>query len=330
MSGAGDRRGVRFLHPKGLALGATAIASPNLDQPNADATVEAAWQSGIRYFDTAPMYQGGRSEIMLGRALRPYPRGEYLLSSKAGRLVRRDEPELQGEGRLWRYDFSRDGVLRSVEESLDRLGQDHLDIVYIHDPDSFFEQAATDAFGALTSLRDSGTIGAIGVGITQAPVLERFLLRVDLDAVLLAGRYSLIDNEGAEAVLPLCRAQGVTVVLAQTMHGGLVDGRHPPDFHYRPTPPDVRERVSRILEVCNTFQVAIAAVAFQFVLANEDVDMVLTGPANPAQLRENVQWSRTPIPSELWTTLATQGLIPDEALGPGNPGRASRPKGEEI
>jgi D-threo-aldose 1-dehydrogenase len=318
MTGSDERKTmlnsrVQFLHPRGLAFGATAIAAPGSRQENADATVAAAWDLGIRYFDTAPMYMGGRSETMLGHALVPYRRADYLLSSKVGRLVRRGEPQLPGESALWRYDFSRDGILRSVDESLERIGCDYLDIAYIHDPDNFFEQAVSESYEALQSLRASGTVRAIGVGITHAPLLMSFLERVELDVVLLAGRYSLIDNEGAEGVLPTCREQGVTVVLAQTLHGGLVDGVNPPDFHYRPIPPHVAQRVQEILGVCNRLGVPIGAAALRFVLSNPDVDMVLTGPANPDQLLTNVAWSHYDVPVALWEELSERELIVPDA-----------------
>ncbi len=310
---SGEESVVRSRQPKGLALGATAIARSGLSQANADATVASAWAAGIRYFDTAPMYGGGRSELMLGRALAAYPRDSFTLSSKVGRLVRRDEPKMPGEDELWRYDFSKDGVIRSLEESLARLGQDYLDIVYIHDPDAFVAEASSTAYQALISLREDGRLGAIGVGMTQVPALQALVQRIDLDVILVAGRFSLIDNEAKEELLPLCQRQEVDVVLAQTLHGGLIDGRQPTTFHYRPTPPDVRAGVRRIANVCGRYEVPLPAVAFNYVLADPAVAVVLTGPENPQQLDDNLFWSRLEVPAPLWQELAERSLIPETA-----------------
>lgn len=298
-----------FAQPKGLALGATAITAHPAGQANADELVRAAWDSGVRYYDTAPMYGGGRSEELLGEALRHYPRDAFTLSSKVGRLVRRDEPILPLESELWRYDFSRDGIRRSVDESLTRLGTDRLDLAYIHDPDAFIRVALTESHSALEELRDEGVIGGIGVGITHADTLAKFIDLVDLDAVLLAGRLSLIDGEAADRVLPLAAERGVAVVIASALHAGLVDGRDSGTFHYLPTPPEIVQRVARIRVLCDRYGVPIGAAALQFVLALPEVSMVLTGTADAAQWAENLAWSRIPIPAELWTELDAAGLL---------------------
>lgn len=298
-----------FTQPKGLALGATAITGHPGGQANADDLVRTAWDSGVRYYDTAPMYGGGRSEELLGHALRPYPRDAFTLSSKVGRLVRRDEPILPLESELWRYDFSRDGIRRSVDESLARLGTDRLDLAYIHDPDAFIRVALTESHSALEELRDEGVIGAIGVGITHADTLAKFIDLVDLDAVLLAGRLSLVDGEASEQVLPLAAERGVAVVIASALHAGLVDGADSGSFHYQPTPTEIVDRVARIKTVCDRHDVPIGAAALQFVLAIPEVSMVLTGTADAEQWTENLAWSRTPIPAALWAELDADALL---------------------
>ena len=295
--------------PKGLALGGTGVAAHPGGQDNADALVEAAWQDGVRYFDTAPMYGGGVSERLLGRALAEHPREEFVLSSKVGRLVRGDEPVPPGEDPLWRFDFSADAIRRSVEESLERLGTDRLDIAYLHDADAFLDTATAQSYPALQRLRDEGLVGRIGAGVCQVPTMLHLLRTVELDVALLAGRLSLVDGEAAPELLPLAAEQGVTLVIASALHAGLVDGRDSGQLHYAPTPPAVVARVAAVKEVCDRYATPIAAVALQLVLALPEVAMVLTGAADAGQWRQNLGWSRHPVPADLWQELDARGLL---------------------
>ena len=324
----------RLRLPPGLALGGTGLAQHAGGPANAAELVAAAWADGVRYFDTAPMYGGGRSERWLGDALRPFPREEYVLSTKVGRLVRRGEPQLPGEDRLWRFDFSAAAVARCVEESLERLGVDRLDVVLLHDPDQFLPGAIEQAWPVLERLRADGVVGAIGVGTTRADVLARLLGEVELDLALLAGRLSLVDGEAAEDVLPLVTERRVELVVASALHAGLVDGRDSGQFHYAPTPPAVVRRVAAIRAVCDRYATPIGAVALQLVLAVPGVSTVLTGAADAAQWRQNLGWSRYPVPPELWQELAARGLLALELpatlataspVGPVTAGRHQRP-----
>lgn len=307
--------------PKGLALGGTGVAEHPGGQANAEALVAAAWEDGVRYFDTAPMYGGGVSERLMGRALAGYPRAGFVLSSKVGRLVRGDEPAPPGEDPLWRFDFSADGIRRSVEESLHRLGVDRLDIAFVHDPDAFLGVATAEAYPALRRLRDEGLVGRIGVGVCQVPTLLHLLRTVEVQVALLAGRLSLVDGEAVAEVLPLVAEQDVTLVVASALHAGLVDGRDSGQLHYAPTPPEVVARVAAVKEVCDRHRTPIGAAALQLVLGRPEVAMVLTGAADVDQWRQNLAWSRWPVPAALWQELASAGLL---ALDPPAPSVADR------
>lgn len=300
-----------FKQERGLALGTASLARAEHDPvDNARAVVNDAWDRGVRYFDTAPMYGGGVAETLFGAAIAGRERDQYAVSTKVGRLVRQGEPVLPLESELWRYDFSRSGIRRSMEESLERLGLDRIDIAYIHDPDAFLDQAVHESYAELRAMRDEGIIGAIGVGITKADLLADLMERIDLDAAILAGRMSLIDPSALERVLPLVREQGVALVVAAALHGGLVDGVNPPDFHYSPTPPHIRERVARIAEVAARHGVALPALAFAWVLAYPEVAMVLTGPADTSQVASNWQWATADVPPTVWHELDESGLLP--------------------
>jgi len=214
-----------------------------------------------------------------------------------------------GEDPLWRFDFSADGIRRSVEESLQRLGVDRLDVAFVHDPDAFLAVATADSFPALQRLRDEGLVGRIGAGVCQVPTLLHLLRSTELEVALLAGRLSLVDGEAVDEVLPLVAEQGVTLVVASALHAGLVDGRNSGQLHYAPTPPDVVARVAAIKDVCDRHQTPIGAAALQVVLALPEVAMVLTGAADVGQWRQNLSWSRWPVPSDLWQELSSSGLL---------------------
>jgi D-threo-aldose 1-dehydrogenase len=299
-----------------LGFGAAAIAQPAVSDAQAMDCLEAAWDSGIRYFDTAPMYGAGRSEILVGRALGGRPRGGYLLSTKVGRLVRPGHADTEQTGADWIYDFSRDGVLTSFEESLRRLGIDSVDMVFIHDPDDHWQQALDAAWPTLTQLRDEGVIGAVGVGMTQAPMLARFIRETDVDVVLEAGVYTLLDTQARLELLPEAERRGVTVIAAQAMHGGLIDGVTNSLFHYRPVDEEVRAKVARIARVCHAHGVPTAAAAIQLPLGHPAVTCVLTGPASREQLSENMAWAALEVPPAIWTQLRSEGLLPPDVPVP--------------
>ena len=219
-------------------------------EPQARATVEEAWDLGVRAFDTAPHYGAGLSEQRLGAALRDRPRDEYVLSTKVGRLLVAGTPgestgadifaESSGLGRV--RDYSPDGVRRSLEQSLDRLGLDRADVVHVHDAEEHLDQAIREAVPALVELREQGAIGAVSVGIDHPAAAVRFVREADLDCVLIAGRYTLLDQSAATELLPLCRQRGVAVLAAAPFNSGvLADPRPGATYWYRAAPPDIVE-----------------------------------------------------------------------------------------
>ncbi len=298
--------GARDVEVTRLGLGCAPLGNlfTALTDEDAAATVAAAWDAGIRYFDTAPLYGHGLSEQRLGRALQAYPRDEYVVSSKVGRLLRPDPDFDPGvfrvaRGLAPRFDYSRDGVLRSIEESLERLGLDRLDVVLVHDPDDHEQDALRGAFPALLELRDQGVVRAIGAGMNQHEMLCRFVAQVDLDCVLLAGRYTLLDRSG-ERLLEACAARGVGVILGGVFNSGVlasVDAL--PTFDYKPASTDVMTRVAALRELCDRHGVALPAAALQFALAHPAVTTVIVGARSSEEITADVAWVRTPLPPAL-------------------------------
>ena len=313
----GDNRLRRMPALPRLGFGAAAVASPAVSIAQALDCVEAAWDRGLRYFDTAPMYGAGRSEILVGRALHDQPRASYVLSTKVGRLVRPGHADTARTGADWIYDYSREGVLTSLRESLRRLRTDRVDIVFIHDPDDHWQQALDAAWPALAQLRDEGVIGAVGVGMTQAPTLARFIRETDIDVVLAAGVYTLLDTQARVELLPEAIHHRVGVVAAQAMHGGLIDGVANPQFRYRPVDARIRAKATAIASICREHGVPTAAAAIQFPLSHPAVTCVLTGPASREQLTENLAWATRDIPPGVWTRLRAEGLLPPDVPVPG-------------
>ncbi len=275
----------------------------------AAATVSAAWDAGVRYFDTAPQYGHGLAEVRLGRALAGLPRDEFVLASKVGRLLRRTEGERPVSAFVDIpdvdpvFDFTRDGVLRSLEESLQRLGVDRLDVVHVHDPDEFEELAAAEAFPALLSLRDQGVIGRVGCGMNQFEMLSRFVDRFDVDCVLLAGRWSLLDRSGAP-LLEQCAARGVGVVLGGVFNSGLLANPSPDaTFDYATASAERVSAAQRLQRVCDEAGVALPAAAVQFALRHPAVHTVLVGARSPEEVTADVAWAGAPVPDELWSAL---------------------------
>jgi D-threo-aldose 1-dehydrogenase len=286
-------------------------------------TVDAAWGLGLRLFDTAPLYGKGAAETRLGAALVGRPRDAYVLSTKVGRLLRPDAPPdpetLRG---LWHdapalnpvFDFSEAGVLRSFDESLERLGLDRIDIALIHDPDDHDEQALAGAYPALERLRSEGVVGAVGVGSNQVDVLCRFARETDVDCFLVAGRYTLLDHVGLGELLPLCVERGIAVIAGGVYNSGILAGPRPgATFNYEPASQELVERALQLQSVCERHGVPLRAAAIQFPLAHPAVAAVVTGAASVTELEENVEHARSPIPAALWADLQAEGLIPPEA-----------------
>ncbi|WIV57424.1 aldo/keto reductase [Amycolatopsis nalaikhensis] len=316
------------LSPLGLGCAQLGNLYHAISDETAAATVRRAWDEGIRYFDTAPHYGLGLSETRLGAALRAFPREEYVLSTKVGRVL---EPNPGGAGARddqgfavpaaykRRWDFSRDGVLRSFEDSLTRLGLDRVDIVYVHDPDDHFEEALSGAFPALRELRDQGVVRAFGAGMNQAPMLADFVKRTDLDVLLVAGRYTLLDQPALDELLPLCLDRGVRVVAGGAFNGGILATAEPGGFYdYAEAPPELVEKARRIAAICARHGVELPEAALALPMAHPAVASVVVGAHDPSQVSVNARRARAAVPSSLWTELVDAGLLrPDVVIAEG-------------
>jgi D-threo-aldose 1-dehydrogenase len=297
---------------------------------DAEEAVVAAWEHGIRYFDTAPHYGLGLSERRLGHGLAGRPRGEFVVSSKVGRLLvpnerptGRDTEGFAVPDDLRRQrDYSRDGVLRSIESSLERTGLDRIDIVYIHDPDDYWQQAADEAMPALAELRDQGVIGAIGAGMNQSAMLARFLRETAADVVMLAGRYTLLEQGALDDVLPAAAEHGKSVVAVGVFNSGLLSRPRPaPDakFDYEDAPSALVDRANRIAEICEAHGTTLPAAAVGFPLGHSCVVNVTIGMRTRAQVERDVELFSTLVPSAVWSDLVSAGLLrPDAPLPTGD------------
>jgi D-threo-aldose 1-dehydrogenase len=283
----------------------------------AQATLEAAWDAGIRAFDTAPHYGVGVSERRIGRFLAGRPRDDYVLSTKVGRLLEPADGDVDGlEGyfgtpQLARVrDYSRDGVRASLEASLGRLGVDRIDIALIHDPDDHGPEALDGAYPALAQLRAEGVIAAVGAGMNQAEMLEWFLPRADLDCVLVAGRYTLLDTRAAASLLPECQRRGVGVLAAGVFNSGvLADPAPGATYDYLPAGEDVMDRARRIGAACARHGVPIGAAALRFTLRHPAVTAAVVGARSPAEITADVGYLARDVPDALFDELAAEGVI---------------------
>jgi D-threo-aldose 1-dehydrogenase len=313
-----------------IGLGTAALGGlyAAVDEEQAVATVRRAYDAGIRFFDTAPLYGHGLAERRVGLALSDVP-GDVVLATKVGRLLRADAPpkrsRLSGGFERWPaapavnpvFDFSYDGVLRSVEESLERLGFDRVDVLHIHDPDEHADEALDGAYRALDRLRSDGTVSAIGAGMNQAEMLVRFARAVEFDCFLLAGRYTLLDQTALRELLPLCREQGIAVILGGVYNSGILAGpRRGATFDYAPAPPELVERARRLEALCGRRGAELKAAALQFPLAHPAVTSLLVGARSPEELDEDLALLRTPLPPELWDDLRRERLLPEDAPTP--------------
>ena len=270
------------------------------------ALVGRAIELGVRLFDTAPLYGSGLAERRLGHVLREVPRDRFMLSTKVGRLLRPDVPpdkNFRGTPPLGPvFDFSRDGVLRSFEESLERLGLDRVDIALIHDPDDHYDEAIRGAYPALERLRSEGVVTAIGVGMNQTELLCRFARDGDFDCFLVAGRYTLLDRSAAEELLPLCLERGIDVIAGGVFNSGILASGT--TYDYAPAQPDVLAAARRLSDVCARYSVPLAAAAIQFPLRHPAVTSAVVGCRSPAELDEDVRLFDLELPAELWDELA--------------------------
>lgn len=311
-----------------LSLGCAQLGNlyESISDEQAYATVDAAWKGGIRYFDTAPHYGLGLSERRLGAALARRPRDAYVVSTKVGRLlepVDRPHPvddsfEVAGtHRRVW--DFSREGVLRSLESSLDRLALDRVDIVFIHDPDDHWDDAYAFAYPALEELRAQGVVSAIGVGMNQTTMLAEFARNTDMDVLMLAGRYTLLEQAALDDLLPVCLERGIGIVAAGVFNSGLLSHSRPAAgarFDYVEAPTSILERARRIAEICSRGGASLPAAAIAFPLGHPAVVSACVGARSEEQIQENVEWYRRGVNGAVWAELKSAGLLRADAPVP--------------
>lgn len=339
---ATDKRQLGRTKLKVTVLGLGTATLGNLYAPVSDAdahdTVTTAFDAGVRFVDTAPFYGHGWSEHRVGEALRGYKRDDIVLSTKIGRLLKPKDPAKGIDGGVFAavlpfepvFDYSYDGVMRSVEDSLQRLGTHRIDVLLIHDVDRWTHgsQEASDrrmkevlegGYKAMATLRDSGAVGAIGAGLNEWDTCQKLAEASDLDCFLLAGRYSLLEQESLKTFLPLCQKRGIGIFLGGPYNTGIlatgaVAGAM---YNYAPAKPDILERVRKLEAVCQRHKVALASAALQFPLAHPAVCSVIPGAKTAAEVKRNIATIEAPIPKDFWAELKREKLIAEEAPLPG-------------
>ena len=281
-----------------------------VSEETATAVVERAWERGIRLFDVAPFYGHGRAERFMGQVLRGKPRDEFVLSTKVGRLLRPDvggggpSDFAETEGVRPVFDFSGDGVRRSFEESLDRLGLDRVDVLLIHDPEAHLDQAIAEAQPALAQLRDEGIVDAIGVGTNSCAAAARVVRETDVDCVLLANRITLLDESGVTEVLPLCEEREVSVIAGGVFSSGvLASPRGEARYEYRQASDDVRSRALALEQLCERRGIPLAAAAIRFPLRHDPVEAVVIGVRSVEELDADLAAFDADVPEDLWVEL---------------------------
>jgi D-threo-aldose 1-dehydrogenase len=314
-----------------IGLGTAALG--NFLEPTSDeaavAVMRRALAAGITYFDTAPLYGYGLAETRLRQAIDGTARDRVVLSTKVGRLLREDAPpdesqyhdgvpfykDVPSAGPVW--DFSSEGIRTSVAESAERVGVERFDILHLHDPDDHFGEASTTGFAELAALRAEGSVSAIGAGMNRTPVQTELVRECDLDVVLVAGRYTLLDQSALDDLMPLCVQRGVSVVVGGVFNSGVLADPSPgARFDYVPASDDVLARAQRMQELCGRHRVPLAAAALQFPFAHPQVCSVLLGPRSVAELVTNLELLAIDIPVSLWDELRSNGFIREDAVLP--------------
>jgi D-threo-aldose 1-dehydrogenase len=313
-----------------LGLGCATLGSSRIPvtRQEAEAIVLAAWAAGVRYIDTAPYYGFGQAERCVGDAMRWVPRDEWVLSTKVGRLLRpcqtMDETQRHPLPFEAVYDYSYDGIMRSFEDSLQRLGLARIDILYVHDIGAMqhgseahprlMRTLRESGYRALAELRSAGVARAIGIGVNEREVLLEALEWGDWDAFLLAGRYTLLEQAPLDDLLPKCLTAGTSIVVGGPLNSGILAGRD--TWNYKSAPPEIVNRVDAIKAVCDTHRVPLAAAALQFPLAHPAVAAIIPGPRNVEEFHANLKLLQHPIPAQLWTDLRDAGVLHPKAPTP--------------
>jgi D-threo-aldose 1-dehydrogenase len=306
----------------GIGLAPIAGLYTPVGENQAAATVDAAWDAGIRFYDTAPYYGAGLSELRAGAALRGRDRADYTLSTKVGRRLVRgaaDDPGMWSEhsGAMPVDDYSAAGARASHEDSLERLGLDRVDVLHIHDPDNDFDEALAGAMPALVELRREGRIGAVSAGMNQTAMLTAFARTGNFDCFLLAGRYTLLDQSALGDLLPECSRRGISVIGAGIYNSGiLADPIEGATYDYAPAPPAVLAKAQAIARVCERHGVPLRAAALQFPFGHPAVATVLIGMRSPAEVADAMAMAAVEIPGALWHDLVKDSLLDAEVPVP--------------
>ncbi|CAN5234312.1 aldo/keto reductase [soil metagenome] len=306
-----------------------------ISEETSNAMVQRAWNSGMRYFDTAPLYGHGLSELRLGHSLRWKPRNDFVISSKVGRVLQpasRDSidfaPWVDAAPFKFHFDYSYDGAMRSLEDSLQRMAIERIDIAFIHDCDVFnhgaeqqkiyFKQAMEGAYKALLKMREQGMVKAIGFGVNEWQVCHEALKQGDFDGFLLAGRYTLLEQDSLDEFLPECERRGVAIVIGGGLNSGILATGAVPGakYNYAPAPAHIMEKVRKIESVCAEYGVPLAAAALQFLIAHPAVASHVPGTRTVEQMDQNVAWVGHPIPPAFWQDLKRKGLLRQDAPTP--------------
>lgn len=292
---------------------------------DAQATIARAWSLGVRFFDTAPLYGFGLAERRLGAFLRQQPRESYVISTKVGRLLQApdgapaEDEHYKGTPRERPvFDFSHDGVMRSVEESLERLGLDRIDVLLVHDPDDHYDDAVTGAFRALQRLRENGTVKAIGAGMNQSEMLVRFAEAVPVDCFLLAGRYTLLDQGALDALFPLCQAKHIGILLGGLYNSGiLANPTTSAKFNYQDADAALVARALELDALCRKHGAELKAAALQFCMAHPAVTVAVMGARNAGEVADNMAMTEKAVPAAFWQELRARKLVDVRAPLPG-------------
>lgn len=291
---------------------------------DAEATLAAGWSAGIRFYDTAPLYGFGLAERRVGGFLRQQKRDSFAISTKVGRLLRpeansAEDDHYKGVPALRpQFDFSYDGVMRSVEESLVRLGLDRVDVLLVHDPDDHYDAAVNGAFRALMRLRDDGTVKAIGSGMNQSEMLTRFAEAVPVDCFLLAGRYTLLDQGALDALFPVCAAKNIGILLGGIYNSGILANPHTgAKFNYQDADTALVARALALDALCRKHGTELKAAALQFCMAHPAVTVAVMGARNAAEVADNIAMSERTVPPAFWQELRARNLVDARAPLPG-------------
>jgi D-threo-aldose 1-dehydrogenase len=315
-----------------LGLGTATLGGHrvHVTREDGEAIVGAAWAAGVRYFDTAPFYGFGQAERCTGDTLRAVPRSEWVLSTKVGRLLRPRASSAAPNGFHHPlpfdpvFDYSYDGIIRGFEDSLQRLGLAQIDMLYVHDVGTrqhgqgahpeVMRNFRSSGYRALDELRRAGLVQAIGIGVNEHEVLLEAMDWGAWVVFLLAGRYTLLEQEPITTLLPRCLQSGVSIVVGAPLNTGALAGRD--SWSYRPLPPEIAARVNSLKAVCDSHGVPLVAAALQFPLAHPAVASVIPGPRNVEELTANLNFFRFPIPAALWSDLRAEGLLHPDAPTP--------------